>query len=127
MGELVTTRCWCSIEHSVPKSLYDLAMRDKKHAIYCPLGHQWVCAGESEADKERRLRQRFEQDNARLAEALSAERRLRESVETALKKQKARASAGVCPCCNRTVSQMARHMKSKHPDYNVVPLKAAKA
>jgi hypothetical protein len=23
----------------------------------------------------------------------------------------------VCPCCQRTVSQMARHIKTKHPEY----------
>jgi hypothetical protein len=29
-----------------------------------------------------------------------------------------RAKAGVCPCCKRTVSQLARHMASKHPDFS---------
>jgi hypothetical protein len=24
---------------------------------------------------------------------------------------------GVCPCCNRTFQQLARHMKAKHPGY----------
>jgi hypothetical protein len=28
-----------------------------------------------------------------------------------------RAAAGVCPCCNRTFQQLARHMKSQHPDH----------
>lgn len=28
-----------------------------------------------------------------------------------------RASAGVCPCCNRTFSQLARHMQTKHPTF----------
>ena len=30
---------------------------------------------------------------------------------------KARVAHGVCPCCNRTFKQLARHMKTKHPDY----------
>lgn len=29
-----------------------------------------------------------------------------------------RSAAGVCPCCHRTFKQMARHMKTKHPDYS---------
>lgn len=29
--------------------------------------------------------------------------------------------AGVCPCCNRTFSQLSRHMQSKHPDVPFVP------
>lgn len=49
-----------------------------------------------------------------------------QKAERKLATHKKRASAGVCPCCNRTVSQMARHMQAKHPDYNVVPLKVAK-
>jgi Asp-tRNA(Asn)/Glu-tRNA(Gln) amidotransferase A subunit family amidase len=28
-----------------------------------------------------------------------------------------RVGAGVCPCCNRTFKQLARHMQAKHPDY----------
>jgi hypothetical protein len=24
---------------------------------------------------------------------------------------------GVCPCCNRTFQNLARHMAGKHPDY----------
>lgn len=30
---------------------------------------------------------------------------------------KRRVSAGVCPCCNRTFQCLARHMATKHPDY----------
>lgn len=33
-----------------------------------------------------------------------------------------RANHGVCPCCKRTFSQLARHMKTKHPDFK--PLRA---
>ncbi len=32
-------------------------------------------------------------------------------------KVKKRAANGVCPCCNRTFSDLARHMKAKHPDF----------
>lgn len=30
---------------------------------------------------------------------------------------KNRAAHGVCPCCNRTFQQLARHMSAKHPDF----------
>lgn len=30
---------------------------------------------------------------------------------------KNRIAAGVCPCCNRTFKNLARHMGNKHPDY----------
>jgi 4-hydroxy-3-methylbut-2-en-1-yl diphosphate synthase IspG/GcpE len=29
-----------------------------------------------------------------------------------------RAKAGVCPCCNRTFSNMAEHMKKQHADFD---------
>lgn len=38
-------------------------------------------------------------------------------------KQKNRRQGTVtCPCCTRTFANMARHMKTQHPDYNVVPM-----
>lgn len=43
----------------------------------------------------------------------------RKKAERAPKQAQTRIGAGICPCCNRTFSQLARHMQSKHPD---VPL-----
>jgi chemotaxis response regulator CheB len=34
-----------------------------------------------------------------------------------LTKTKKRVANGVCPCCNRTFKQLARHMKAKHPEF----------
>lgn len=33
---------------------------------------------------------------------------------------KNRIGNGVCPCCNRTFANLARHMKGQHPDYKNV-------
>jgi hypothetical protein len=50
--------------------------------------------------------------------------------EPEIKRIKKRAAAGTCPCCQRSFSNMATHMKRQHPDYvkesgaNVVPIKA---
>lgn len=44
---------------------------------------------------------------------------------------KKRAAAGTCPCCKRTFSNMAEHMKKEHAAFvvetgaKVVPIKAA--
>jgi hypothetical protein len=35
-----------------------------------------------------------------------------------------RVNAGICPCCNRHFTDLERHMKSKHVEDNVVPMKA---
>jgi len=40
--------------------------------------------------------------------------RAQKAAKTRLKN---RIKHGVCPCCNGTFKQLARHMKNKHPDY----------
>lgn len=58
------------------------------------------------------------------AETLRAQRN--EAEEKLQKEQRSKAALrkriakGVCPCCKRTVSQMARHMATKHPNYATV-------
>lgn len=42
--------------------------------------------------------------------------RLNES-EREREKANKRTKAGVCPCCNRTFKQLARHMETKHKDF----------
>ena len=101
---------------------------------YCPNKHGQTF-GESEADKLRRERDRLKQENARLEEdrnaAYDAEQKAiaeKKRVAAQLKRAQKRSAAGVCPCCNRTVSQMADHIATNHPEYAkehgvVVPLK----
>ena len=122
---LVTHRCWCSIEHAIPSEL-DRQARENGHGIYCPLGHVWAIR-ETELDRERRQRQRLEQENARLAEQAAMAEQERMAAAAELKRHKTRAAAGLCPCCNRTFVNVARHMKTKHRDYNVTPLTARAA
>jgi DNA repair exonuclease SbcCD ATPase subunit len=35
---------------------------------------------------------------------------------TKVRNQLKRVAAGVCPCCNRTFQQLAKHMANKHPE-----------
>lgn len=119
----------CGVTFFVPQFFKRQAQRIKNE-FYCPNGHSMVYR-EGEADRLRRelnaakqreetIRQQketaqFERDVA-LAAVVSAEktqRRLRKRI-----------AAGVCPCCHRTVSQMARHMKTKHPEFEKEPPKA---
>ena len=120
------------------RDTYDVAQRKAEgFTFYCPHGHGQVFrAGETEADKLRRARDNLKQQQARYEDWLRDANEARKSAErqaAAAKGQvtrlKNRASAGVCPCCNRTITQLARHMKTKHPDFvaeNVVHLAAAK-
>lgn len=120
--QLDQVTCWCGTPFALPAELLNAA-RKAGHTIYCPHGHT-VCWKETEADKLRRERDRLKQEQARLEEenrsAWASEQEQRERAiraEAATKRLKKRASAGTCPCCSRTFSNMATHMKRQHPDF----------
>lgn len=89
----------------------------------CPNGHNWhFLQGESETDRLKReltqANERIESERtwARLQEqALSDERRSHAATKGKLTKTRNRVQNGVCPDCNRTFQDLARHMHSKHP------------
>lgn len=117
--ELVTEVCWCGINHAIPRNLARQA-REKGTAVYCPLGHTWVIR-ETEVDKLRkqleseRQSKKFWQDQADAAE------KSKTALKGQLTKARKRAANGVCPCCNRSFVDVARHMRSKHPEVGAAP------
>lgn len=42
---------------------------------------------------------------------------VKKRTQTLLRKTKDRVKNGVCPCCQRSFAALARHMKTKHPEY----------
>ena len=126
--------CRCESDMWVPPDLEAAARRSPDISFYCPYGHrQHYAEGESQAQKLRRERDRLQQRLAQKDDEITWQREARERAErsaSAMKGQvtklKKRASAGVCPCCNRSFENLARHMASKHPDFaeadNVVEL-----
>lgn len=126
---LVTEECCtCGVLFAITKDLYDRCQRESGvgtgRAFYCPNGHQQWYVGKSDEQKlrEAQAELRAERDNAAFWKSEEAKRK-RELAKakreaTALKK---RTAAGVCPCCNRSFVQLARHMKGQHPDYAEAP------
>lgn len=121
--DLVVVTCTCGILFAIPENLHRSALKHRGPTgwqISCPLGHTWHFTA-AYVDEEAKLRNELERERrysahvvARLDQAeasLSATR----GVVTRMKR---RASAGVCPCCNRTFQQLARHMATKHPDFS---------
>lgn len=105
--------------HTIFMTTKIIAERKRDHAtFYCTIcgGHRhWP--GESDIEKLRSqlnaAKQREETlrtQRVNLENALAAEQRSKERL-------KRRVKNGVCPCCHRTVKQLAAHMKTKHPDY----------
>jgi hypothetical protein len=119
---LVIEVCWCGTHHAVPKTLRDYMLAQHRNGksqigIYCPRGHIWTFAGKGEADIERDLRERAETQNQHLRDQLEASERSKAALRGQMTKMKNRVGKGVCPCCNRTFTDLQRHMKSKHPDF----------
>jgi hypothetical protein len=108
----------CGVHWRQPKYLDDQRRQDKA-AFYCPNGHGQVYS-ESEADRLRRELNRVTQQIAQRDDEIK-------SRDKQIKRMKKREANGTCPCCKRSFSNMATHMKHMHPDFvaeNVVPLKA---
>lgn len=121
-GSLTVLTCWCGTRHAVPTELRNHQLRqhnDGRHVddIYCPLGHTHVPSGESEAAKERRRREQAEARNQHLADQLGAAERSKSALKGQVTKIKKRVGKGVCPCCNRSFSNVERHMHSQHPEF----------
>jgi hypothetical protein len=117
----------CGIRYAAPIRFFESRRVGDQDNWYCPNGHS-LSFKETENDRIRRERDRLKQEMARLEDEKHAiERAAEEKVRAAEAKARrllTRAGAGVCPCCNRTFSQLARHMEKKHPD--IVPLENKK-
>lgn len=131
MADFYTMSCiTCGVEFGMTKHLYARRQEDEKQ-FFCTNGHSAVFK-ESTSTKLQRELDRARQRLAEKDDAIAHQRRMREAAERSaaahkgqVTRMKKRAEHGVCPCCNRTFIQLARHMKTKHPDFgadNVVEL-----
>lgn len=117
--------CRCKTPFSIPDELYHAAKRSPEIWFWCPYGHkQHYSEGETEADKLRRERDRLAQQIAykddrikSLSEARDTADRRAAAARGQVTKIKNRVGHGVCPCCNRTFENLARHINSKHPTF----------
>lgn len=127
---LVAVTCaTCGILYAIPEGLNDAAHawhgdRNNGWKLCCPIGHTWWYIGETEIETQRRrareardtlARERAAHDQTR--SHLRGEKIAKSRFRNERDALKERAAAGVCPCCNRTFRQLARHMKSQHPGF----------
>lgn len=117
---LTVVHCTCGMAFAIPESL-DEQLLDHRgpngKSVYCPLGHRWHYTGKNDAEQERAARIAAEQRERAVRDLLSAEERSHSATKGQLTKVKKRVTAGLCPCCNRSFADLARHMAGQHPDY----------
>ena len=81
----------------------------------CPWGGMVSRASENTKLKEEleatKRRLEFERLGRQAAEGAAEKERRK------VRKLERRAKGGACPCCNRSFVALARHMKTKHPDF----------
>lgn len=119
----------CSVKFCVPVGFTDHRRRDKR-SFWCPNGHsmsyteseadrlkvklqaqeQATANAKAEADRERKWRREEAEERKHAERRLAAQK----GVTTRLKN---RVGNGVCPCCNRTFANLARHMAGQHKGF----------
>lgn len=120
------TTCWkCDTQYFLPRALHDAARASSKISLFCPYGHSaHFPDGATKADIQRQRAERAEQQvEYQCQMRLAAERETAAALRSAAAQKgqvtrlKNRASKGVCPCCNRSFTNLRRHMNSKHPNF----------
>lgn len=112
----------CGVPIYGPSVRHKMA-RERGEEFFCVNGHGQVYTKSENAklkeqlEKAEQARDRAVKEKEWAEQNTRTARRAESIAKGKLKAQSERIKAGVCPCCNRTVSQLARHMKSKHPDW----------
>jgi hypothetical protein len=110
----------------IPDALYERANHAKgRIKFFCAYGHSQVfCVGENDETKLRRERDLLKQQLAEKDDTIKYWRDGKEQAEKRLSATKGvvtriknRVGHGVCPCCTRTFSNLARHMETKHAGF----------
>lgn len=106
----------CMAPVFMDRAKYDQLNRDKTN-FYCINGHAMHWPQES-AEEKLRKQLEFEKNRRESAEREAETARKAEAiVRGKLRATQERVGNGVCPCCNRSFTNLRRHMGTKHPEY----------
>ena len=106
----------CGIAFAMP-SLFVDKRREHHNTFYCPNGHTQYFPAETDAERYKRELDAERERHTRTLNRLNTAERAQRKAEKKLK----RVHRGVCPCCNRTFENLARHIATKHPEHAPPP------
>lgn len=110
------TCCICGIAFAMASD-FRRQRREKHDGFYCPAGHQQYYTGATEAERLKAQLEAQKRDTEwQRSQRERAERQL-SAARGRITKIKNRVGHGVCPCCNRSFENLARHMAGKHPEF----------
>lgn len=119
------TCCNCGIVFGMSESFKELKLKNGE-SFYCPNGHgQHYTNKETKEEKliaeVKRLKESrdfYENENRKNRDRYELQRRKTASQKGQRTKMMNRIKAGLCPCCNRTFSNLQEHMQNQHPDFS---------
>lgn len=126
MTQIVCSHEGCGVAFCVP-DVWVNARKNDHLTWYCPNGHQRHWPQETEAEKLRRQLDNTKQQIARAEDEAREAAVERDKAVRSRDRMKRRIVNGTCPCCKRSFSNVADHMRSKHPGEVVSILDGKKA
>lgn len=106
----------CGVPFAMTTDFQKRRLKDRK-SFYCPAGHAQHYIGKT---AEQKLKAELREANSRADQhrrEAYEQRQRTASISRSYSRVRERVRNGVCPCCNRTFENLARHMATKHPDY----------
>ena len=120
---LVVIRCaGCSVHFAFPKD-WQKVFREDGRTFYCPVGCRNVYR---DSDNDRLARELAEANDRAIKYRQQRDATMSDldtvmedlaNKESKLRRVEQRLSHGVCPCCNRSFTNLEKHMGSKHPNF----------
>jgi len=112
------TCCKCGIGIGLPPG-FEAGRRSDRKTFYCAWGHPQWFPGKTDEQRIAELKAQVATKDDLLQSTIRENEkryRLQRAAEGKTRALKKRVAAGVCPCCTRTFQNLARHMKSQHPN-----------
>jgi len=107
--------CECGVSFAVTSTFRNILMQDSSKWFCCPNGHKQHYTT-SEADRLKRQLDAQKIEHERQTRILQNDLLIERKNNEELSKKVKRIHKGVCPCCNRTFTNLKRHIATKHPE-----------